>query len=135
EAVVDAIIVDSDRRGIAAVKVRAQIQASDAARAIKAFESIDLAHRRGQEIKTLNFANAAVTSIELYAKSERIGHVMVQRSGLNSRALTPPIDPDELAPDSPGERGRPGEATPASTQASAQAPLPPGKTFDLNNAY
>ncbi len=133
EAVVDAIIVDSDRRGIAAINVRAQIQAGDAARAIKAFEGVDLAHRRGQEIRTLNFANAAVTSIELYAKSERVGRVMVNRSGLNSRALTPPIDPDELAPDSPGERGRPGDTAPA--QGAAPAPLPPGKTFDLSNAY
>ena len=33
---------------------------------------------------------------------------IVQRAGLNQRTLTPPIDPDELAPDSPGERGRAG---------------------------
>jgi hypothetical protein len=127
DATVDSIIVDSDRRGIAAVNVRVQIQASDAARAVKAFEEVDAAHRRGQEIKTLNFANAALTSIELYARSERVGRALVHRSGLNTRALTPPIDPDELAPDSPGERGRPGDAPPAQA--------PPGKTFDLANAY
>ena len=33
-------------------------------------------------------------------------HAMVSRSGLNPRTLTPPIDPDELAPDSPGTGAR-----------------------------
>ena len=30
-----------------------------------------------------------------------------RRTGMNQRTLTPPIDPDELAADSPGDRGRP----------------------------
>jgi hypothetical protein len=47
----------------------------------------------------------------------------VRRAGLNARTLTPPIDPDELVPDSPGERG-----------AATTAPRPPAKTFDLSNA-
>src|SRR5262249_5256924 len=54
-----------------------------------------------------------------------VGHAAVERSGLNPRTLTPPIDPDELATDSPGERGRP-----------ADAPQPgSSKTFDLTDVF
>ena len=49
----------------------------------------------------------------------------MRRAGLNARTLTPPIDPDELASDSPGERGRPAEG-PAAGSA---------KTFDLTDLY
>jgi hypothetical protein len=51
--------------------------------------------------------------------------VAVSRSGLNPRTLTPPIDPNELAPDSPGERGRPADAGAAGR----------GKVFDLTNVF
>src|SRR5207244_5167926 len=44
-----------------------------------------------------------------------------------SRTLTPPIDPDELATDSPGDRGRPADAPSGVAGASA-------RTFDLTNA-
>jgi hypothetical protein len=75
-------------------------------------EDLDLAHRRGMEPRTLNFANAAAVSVEIVSNGRSAGRV-VRRSGLNSRTLTPPIDPAELAPDSPGERGRPAEAAAA----------------------
>ena len=45
------------------------------------------------------------------------------RAGLNGRSLTPPIDPNELATDSPGDRGRPADA-PAGAQ--------PARSFDLS---
>jgi hypothetical protein len=54
-----------------------------------------------------------------------VKHVDVSRTGLNQRTLTPPIDPDELAADSPGDRGRPADA------ASGGPP----RTFDLTNAF
>ena len=41
----------------------------------------------------------------------------VRRAGLNSRTLTPPIDPDELAPDSPGDRGRAAQPGASARQA------------------
>ena len=53
--------------------------------------------------------NAAETSVEFVTAGKPLGHAVVRRAGLNSRTLTPPIDPDELAPDSPGERGRPAD--------------------------
>lgn len=59
------------------------------------------------------------------AAGHPLGHAIVRRAGLNARTLTPPIDPDELAPDSPGERGRPAEG-PAAGSA---------KTFDLTDLY
>ena len=54
-----------------------------------------------------------------------LAHADVSRTGLNQRTLTPPIDPDELAADSPGDRGRPADAG-----ASGG-----GRTFDLTNAF
>src|SRR5262249_22276673 len=56
-----------------------------------------------------------------------LAHANVSRTGLNQRTLTPPIDPDELAPDSPGDRGRPADA--------AAGPPGPTRSFDLTNAF
>src|SRR5262249_43583353 len=92
---------------------------------VKVFQDVDAAHRRGQEIRTLNYGNMAATSVTFYAKSEWLAAGNVERAGLNPRSLTPPIDPDELASDSPGDRGAAGPAT----------PLPPAKNFDLSNPY
>ncbi len=125
EAAVESLVVDADRRGVASVNVRVQLPTQDSSRAVRVVQDLDLAHRRGQEIRTLNYTNAAATSISFYARSEWLANSAVQRSGLNSRSLTPPIDPDELASDSPGDRG----------SAAPAAPLPPGKTFDLSNPY
>jgi len=126
QAVVSSFVVDSDRRGIASVHVRTYVAPSDVARAGKALEELDRAHRRGLEPQTLNFAEIAMTSVELWTDRGRSAQAAVMRSGLNARTLTPPIDPNELATDSPGERGRPAE------QAAAARP---GRTFDLSNPY
>jgi hypothetical protein len=125
DAAADSVVVDSDRRGVASVNIRVQIAPADLMRAVKVLQDIDAAHRRGQEIRTLNYANAAATSVAFYSKAEWLAATAVQRSGLNPRSLTPPIDPDELAPDSPGDRGA----------AGAAAPPPPAKNFDLTNPY
>ncbi|HET7619819.1 MAG TPA: hypothetical protein VFK20_15035, partial [Vicinamibacterales bacterium] len=113
------ILVDRDRRGLAAVHLRLP-DAGQAARVEKALADLDLAHRRGLEPKTLNFAEAASVVVAIGGT-----RAAVRRAGLNQRTLTPPIDPDELAPDSPGDRGRPAEARRTGA----------GKTFDLSNAY
>ena len=118
------LLVDRDRRGIATATVRVPVPAGQIAAATKAMEDLDRAHRFGQEPRTLNFANVAETAVEFWAGGKAAGRTVVRRSGLNSRTLTPPIDPDELAPDSPGERG-----------AQAAAPPAPAKTFDLADAY
>jgi hypothetical protein len=125
QAAADSVLVDADRRGIASVNVRVQIAPADLTRAAKVFQDIDAAHQRGQEIRTLNYANAGRTSVTFYSKTEWLAAAAVERSGLNPRSLTPPIDPDELAPDSPGDRGAAGAATPP----------PPAKNFDLTNPY
>ena len=67
----------------------------------------------------------ATTAVTVVADGKAGGRASVRRSGFNNRTLTPPIDPDDLAPDSPGERGRTGEA----------APTGPAKTFDLSSTY
>jgi hypothetical protein len=123
---VSAVIVDSNRRGIAAVRVRAAVSAGIAPRAQKALEELDRQHRRGLEPQTLNFAEVARTSVELSVDGRVAASTDVFRAGLNARTLTPPIDPNELATDSPGDRGRPAEEA-----AGAR----PGKTFDLSNPY
>jgi Zinc carboxypeptidase/S-layer like family, outer domain len=117
------VIVDAERRGLAQVTVRFAIPASQVERASRALAELDDAHRRGLQPQTLNFAEAAAVAVDLMADG-RTSRATVRRAGLNSRTLTPPIDPDELAPDSPGERGQ--------TAATARAPA---KTFDLSNAY
>jgi hypothetical protein len=114
------LVVDSDRRGIARVNLRIQVGPADGAKSVSFLEDLDRAHRRGLEPKMLDYANVAVTGCEIIAGGKPAGRVEVRRSGLNSRALTPPIDPDELAPDTP-----PG----------GQPPSAPGKSFDLTSPY
>jgi hypothetical protein len=125
-ATVAAIVVDTERRGLANATVRVSVPAAQSARALTVFQDLERAHRRGQEPLTLNFADIARTSVEVWSDGRVAGKTDVYRSGLNSRTLTPPIDPSELASDSPGDRGRPAEEA-----AGAR----PGKTFDLSNPY
>src|SRR5262249_53984266 len=58
---VTSLLVDSDKRGVARVDLRLAVSETDAPRAARAFEDLELAHRRGQEPKTLNFTNVATT--------------------------------------------------------------------------
>ena len=126
KATVPSIVVDSDRRGIARLTVQVHVSDGEVARAAAAIKDLDAAHHRGQESKVLDFQNAAETTFEIVAGGKVQAHAAVARSGLNPRTLTPPIDPDELAPDSPGNRGA--AATPA-------APAAGQKSFDLSTAY
>ncbi|MEO8071177.1 MAG: hypothetical protein ABI652_07225, partial [Acidobacteriota bacterium] len=117
---VTSIVVDSDKRGLAAVNVRMTAEGGQGARVARAIADLDQAHRRGLEPTVLNFAEAAAVVVAYGGAAPATVH----RAGLNQRTLTPPIDPNELASDSPGERG-----------AAAEAPRPPGKAFDLTNAF
>ncbi|MGQ0734500.1 MAG: hypothetical protein ACT4QD_12700, partial [Acidobacteriota bacterium] len=126
QASITSIVVDAERRGIAAVHVRATVSAAHSARALSALQDLDRAHRRGLEPLTLNFAEVARTAVDVWADGRSTGVAEVHRSGLNPRTLTPPIDPNELATDSPGERGRPADDAPGAR---------PGKLFDLSNGY
>ena len=90
-----------------------------------AIEELERAHRRGLEPQALNYSDVASTTVEFVVQGRVVSRAAVTRSGLNARTLTPPIEPWELAPDSPGDRaGRRRRRRPA-----------PGKTFDLTNAY
>ena len=122
---VTSLVVEAERRGIAAVRVRVVLPAGQTVRAASALEALDAAHRRGLEPQTLNFSDVAATQVELVAEGAAPRTVAVARAGLNARTLTPPIDPNELATDSPGDRGRPADGA-AATRA---------KTFDLSNPY
>jgi hypothetical protein len=124
-AAIGSMLVDSDKRGIARVSLQVNVPDGDGPRAAKLFADLELAHRRGQEPKALNFTNVATTAIDVMAGAHLVSHVSVSRTGLNQRTLTPPIDPDELATDSPGDRGRPADGAP---------PAAPSRTFDLSNA-
>src|SRR5262245_10737696 len=125
-AAITSMIVDSDKRGIARVAMRVSVADGEASHVAKLFEDLEAAHRRGQEPKTLNFTNLATTAVDIVGGGRVVAHADVSRTGLNQRTLTPPIDPDELAPDSPGERGAPA--------AAAAATAGPGRSFDLTNA-
>jgi len=124
QAAVRALVVDRERRGLASVTVRAVVAAGQTTRAITALEDLERAHRRGLEPQTLNYADVAQTTVELVVDGVVAARAAVARSGLNARTLTPPIDPNDLAPGSPGDRGRPAEAGAGG-----------GKTFDLANPY
>jgi zinc carboxypeptidase len=126
-AAIASVLVDSDKRGIARVAMRVAVADGDGPRAAKAFEELERAHRQGLEPKTLNLTNVATTAIDIVSGAKVLAHADVSRTGLNQRTLTPPIDPDELAADSPGERGAP--------TAGAAAPAAPARTFDLTNVF
>ncbi len=117
-----ALVVDAERRGIASVRVRASVAPAQASRALAVLADLDAAHRRGQEERTLNFAEAAVTIVEVVAAGRTQGEASVRRSGLNARTLTPPVDPDEYAPE-PNAAG------------IVEPRLAPAKPFDLATAY
>jgi hypothetical protein len=116
------LIVDAERRGIASVGVRASVPAAAAARASAALADLDAAHRRGQDERTLSFAEAAETRVTLVVDGNTHGEVAVRRAGLNGRTLTPPVDPDEYAPE-PNASG------------VVEPRLAPAKPFDLTNAF
>jgi hypothetical protein len=122
-ATIVSVVVDAERRGIASANVRVDVPGADQARAIKAFEALDLAHRRGHEERTLSFAEVAATSIQIFADGKAAGRTEVRRPGLNSRTLTPPVDPDEFVPEPMGERGGPPEPR-----------IAPAKPYDLSSA-
>ncbi len=115
---VESLVVDGHRRGLAAIHVRLAASAP-ADRVAKAVADLDAAHRRGQEPSTLNYAEAAALVLHVGP-----AQAAVRRAGLNQRTLTPPIEPGELATDSPGERGAP-----------AAAGRAPARNFDLSNAF
>ena len=117
-----ALVVDAERRGIASVRLRASVPLAQAPAALAALNDLDAAHRRGQDERTLNFAEAAVTVVEVDAGGRLQGEAAVRRSGLNARTLTPPVDPDEFAPE-PNAAG------------VIEPRLAPAKPFDLTNAY
>ncbi len=117
-----ALVVDAERRGVASVRVRVSVPTAQASRALAVLADLDAAHRRGQEDRTLNFAEAAVTIVEVVAAARTQGEVAVRRSGLNARTLTPPVDPDEYAPE-PNAAG------------IVEPRLAPAKPFDLMTAY
>src|SRR4051812_46780728 len=110
---VSAMLVDSDRRGLAQLTVRVDVAPGDVAKTTKAIEDLDLAHRRGLEPETLNYTNTAATLVEVWAAGKKAGEATVRRSGLNPRTLTPPDDepgrgtPIVVAP-SAGARGAEG---------------------------
>src|SRR6185503_9236718 len=113
---VNAMLVDSDRRGLAQLTVRVDVAAGDVSRATKAIEDLDLAHRRGLEPETLNYVNTAATLVEVWAGGKKAGEATVKRSGLNPRTLTPPDDepgrgtPVVVAPSTArGEQGARGD--------------------------
>src|SRR5258708_2374226 len=89
---VTSILVDSDRRGLSRLTIRVDTAPGDVTRTTQAIQDLDLAHRRGVEPDTLNYAKAASTSVEVWAGGRKAGEAAVRRSGLNPRTLTPPDD-------------------------------------------
>src|ERR1051326_5244143 len=76
---VASMLVDSDRRGLARMTLRVDAAPGDVARTTKAIEELDLAHRRGLEPDTLNYANAAATVVEVWASGRKAAEATVRR--------------------------------------------------------
>lgn len=121
-AKVVSVVVDAERRGIATIGVDATIPPADLARAASALVELDAAHRRGQEERVLDFAEAAATEVTLVTGPTARASTVVRRSGLNARTLTPPVEPDEYLPE-PNAAG------------VIEPRLAPAKSFDLATAY
>jgi len=141
EATLVSVVVDSDRRGLLRATVRVPATGVNAPLVVRAFEALDLAHRRGLEPRVLNFANMAATRMEVVVAGTIAGQVDVRRSGFNPRTLTPPLDTEEEAaverqrvaraaaqaakpPDAPESAGA--QAAAAETKPPAQAVPPAG---------
>jgi zinc carboxypeptidase len=129
---VSAIVVDSDRRGVAKIVERIDVPSSDATKAVHALEQLDLAHRRGFEPETLSYANAALTEVDVWSSGKSQGVASIRRPGLNARTLTPPIDGEGrggrggggAAAGGAGRGAAAGTPPPASGRAAAPAPTP-----------
>ena len=67
------MLVDSDRRGLALLTLRLDVAPGDVSKATRAIEDLDLAHRRGLEPATLNYANAAATGVEIWGGGRKAG--------------------------------------------------------------
>ncbi len=149
-AAVTALVIDSDKRGLKSMRVTMPMTALDLPRAKAAFDALDAAHRRGLEPTMLNFGNVAATVVELVPASGAPVSVTIRRSGLNTRALSPPEDdpaPGSAAAAAAALSGTPptgGASTPptggASTQPTGAASTPPTgaastPTFDLSTLF
>src|SRR5512140_2351972 len=84
DAGVSSLVVDSDRRGLARMAMRLHVgSAAEAARAVKLFDELEAAHRRGLEPRILDFTNVAATDLEVVAAAQPPRRVTVTRIGLN----------------------------------------------------
>lgn len=138
-APVTSMVIDSDRRGVKVMRVSVPVTAVELARARTAFESLDAAHRRGEQAALLNFANVASTVVELVQPTGAKAAVAVRRSGLNTRALSPPDD--DLVPGAAataaagGAAPASGGAGPAPAAAPAAATGSASPAFDLSTLF
>ncbi|TAK16701.1 MAG: hypothetical protein EPO35_04790, partial [Acidobacteria bacterium] len=122
-ASITTLVIDSDRRGLKSLRVVVPTTAVDFARVKAALESLAADHRAGKSAATLNYANVAETIVDLRPVGGEPVAVSVKRSGLNTRALTPPDDP---APPAAAPAGPGGSGAAASTDAPS---------FDLANFF
>lgn len=133
-AVVTSLVVDADRRGLKSMHVTMPLIALDVPRAKAALESLDAAHRRGLEPTVLNFANIAATVVELTPPTGAAVAATIRRSGLNTRALTPPDD--DPTPPGAGAGAGPGGGGAGAGAGAGGAAAPAATTgFDLSSLF
>lgn len=106
------LLVDAERRGIASVRLRAEVPSAPDA-ALAALERLDREHRFGREVQVLDFSAAANIVVEVVSGERTRGEVVVRRTGANWRALSP------LA------RPQPSLSTEALKAAAAETETPP----------
>lgn len=149
-AAVTAIVVDSRRRGIANLVVETTVAAGAERAAIEAFRALDTAHRSGEQAGVLDFAPAAMVTLNVVGAAGGRGEsAVVRRIGANWRALTPPPPPPVRSAGASAAAGAArrmnfyrsfhdgmtpgGGGTSYGPPRSAQPA--PAKAFDLSNAY
>ena len=134
-APVTSMVIDSDRRGVKSMRVTVPVATADLARAKVALDGLDAAHRRGLEPTTMNFANIAATVVDLVPVTGATISVTIRRSGLNTRALSPPDDDPVPAVAGAGAGGAVGAAGTAGAAATPAAAANATPAFDLSSLF
>lgn len=114
EAFVTSIIVDANRRGISSINVRLRVAADAGPRALEVLRELEVEHRFGREVGTLDFAPVASIIFGVDAGTGSIGRAVVRRTGPNWRTLiAPPPSAPVAAASSPAPVRRPTGGPPA----------------------
>lgn len=121
---VTAIVVDTNRQGIASVDLQVDVAGSEVERALAVLRDLDARHRFGDEVDTLDYSPISRLNFNVSAGSGAGGRAILHRTGPNWRALTSP----------PSSSPASGPARPNAALVGASA-NPPGRRRATSRSY